>query len=694
MARTQLHRHIGIGTPLGEDVLLLRSLSYSEALGSLFEMQLELLSEEKAIKFEDIVGKNVTARLSLPDGKVRYFNGYVSRFYQAGQERRLANYIATVVPWLWFLTQTSDCRIFQEKTVPDIIKEVLGDYGFTADLDDRLSGNYRKWEYCVQYRETAFNFVSRLMQQEGIYYFFEHEDGKHTLVLVDSPAAHLPYSGYGEVPFYPPTDQLREEEHIFDWRIEQKIHPGAYTHTDFDFKKPRKPLVASRESDRPNADLKYEIFDFPGEYVEFSDGDAYARTRIEEIQADYEVVHGEATARGLSAGFTFSVKNTPRKDQEGTYLITRASLFASTDAYDSGDSGAGDAFGCSFTAIDSEVAYRSKRTAPEPRIRGPQTAIVVGSKGKEIYPDEYGRVKVQFHWDRRSKADENSSCWIRVAQVWAGKEWGAIHIPRVGQEVIVEFLEGDPDRPIITGRVYNGQAMPPYGLPGNKTVSTVKSNSSKGGGGCNEIRFEDKKGKEQVLIHAERNEDICVKGDAKETIGGDRHLIVKGDQFEQVDGDKHLTVKGDQNEKVAGDVGLIADGLRHKVSGWITIVAKAIILEASDFVSIKAPKVTLSDGSQLVHIGPDGVTIQGNLVKINSGGFGYANALSDPAVPTAPKGADCAEPGKTAEPPKPPKPPKPFQYSAQAKVLKQAAKDATPFCEQCAAAAAAAQAGK
>jgi type VI secretion system secreted protein VgrG len=659
-------------------------------------MQLELLSEEKAIKFEDIVGKNVTARLSLPGGKVRYFNGYVSRFYQAGQERRLANYIATVVPWLWFLTQTSDCRIFQEKTVPDIIKEVFRDYGFT-DFEDLLSGSYRTWEYCVQYRETAFNFVSRLMEQEGIYYFFKHEDGKHTLVLADSSAAHTSYPGYDEIRFHPPVGELREEEYIYDWRVEQKVHPGAYSHTDFDFQKPRKNLTASRESDRPGADLKYEVFDYPGEYVELSDGDAYARTRIEEIQADYEVVQGEASARGMSAGFTFLVKNLLRQDQEGTYLITRATLFASTDAYDSGDAGAGDTFGCSFTAIDSTVAYRSRRVTPKPWIRGPQTAIVVGPKGEEIYPDKYGRVKVQFHWDRRSKADENSSCWMRVAQIWAGKEWGGIYIPRVGQEVVVEFLEGDPDRPIITGRVYNGQAMPPYGLPGNKTVSTVKSNSSKGGGGCNEIRFEDKKGKEQLLIHAQQNEDICVKNDAKELIGRDRHLIVKRDQFEQVDRDKHLTVKGDHNQKVDGTVSLTAGmdfqhkvGMKQALEAGLEIHLKAgmkVIIEGGLQVTLKGP-------GGFVDIGPAGVTIQGTLVNINSGGAAGSGSGCSPGSAKPPKEAACAEPGETLEPPKAPKPPKPFQYSAQATVLKQAAKDGTPFCEKCAAAAAAAQKGK
>jgi type VI secretion system secreted protein VgrG len=313
--------------------------------------------------------------------------------------------------------------------------------------------------------------------------------------------------------------------------------------------------------------------------------------------------------------------------------------------------------------------------------------MVVGPTGDEIHTDEFGRVKVQFHWDRHSEADENSSCWIRVAQVWAGKNWGAMYIPRIGQEVIVEFIEGDPDRPIITGRVYNDQAMPPYGPKTNPTMSTLKSNSSIGGGGFNEIRFEDKKGKEQIFIHAQKDEDVRILNDSKEYIGNNRHLIVKKDQLEQVDGDKHLTVKGDQNEKITGSVSLDAGmdyhhkvGMKHAMEAGMDIHIKGgmkVIIEAGMQLSLKA-------GSNFIDIGPSGVAISGMpTVMINSGGSAGSGAGCSPDPATLPEEADTADPGQVSDPPEMPEPPEPFTFSAQATVLKQAAEDGTPFCEEC-----------
>ncbi|KPK76874.1 MAG: type VI secretion protein ImpA, partial [Phycisphaerae bacterium SM23_30] len=455
MAKTQQHRLVAVNTPLGEDVLLLRNFSYSEALGSLFEMELELLSEKNDIKFPEIVGWNVTVRLALADDKTRYFNGFISRFSQAGQENGQARYRATARPWLWFLTQTSDCRIFQNQTAPEIIKQIFRDAGFT-DLQDDLQGNHRPWEYCVQYRETDFNFVSRLMEQEGIYYYWKHENGKHTMVLVDDSSAHAAYPGYQQIPYYPPTQQARQQDYIFEWSIEQQVQPRIYTHTDFNFETPRSDIMASRKIDRKDGAEDFEIFDYPGEYTNVSEGETYARIRIEEIQAECETLRGETTARGISAGFTFSLTNHPRPDQNRSYLVTTASVSAAAPDYTSGGSEEQE-FSCSFAALDATQPYRPLRITPKPTIQGPQTAMVVGSSGEEIDTDKYGRVKVQFHWDRYGKADENSSCWVRVAQIWAGKRWGGITLPRVGHEVIVEFLEGDPDRPIITGEVYNAE---------------------------------------------------------------------------------------------------------------------------------------------------------------------------------------------------------------------------------------------
>jgi type VI secretion system secreted protein VgrG len=684
---TQKNREIAIHTPLGEDVLLLRSFSGTEQLGRPFRYQVVLASENPAIKAADIVGQNVTIRLNLPKDEIRYFNGYISSFTQEPGTTRLASYRATVVPWLWFLTRTADCRIFQKMMVPDIIEQVFGDHGFTDFDGSDLKENYRIWPYCVQYRETDFNFVSRLMEQEGIYYFFKHENGKHSLMLIDTAGEHEPYPNYEQIKHHPATAGTSEEEYISRWVVQTRIQPGSYALNDFNFENTKNDLQVRAKVERKHAGAKFEIYDYPGEYDEFDDGELYARKRIEELQAQYEVVTATSDARGICTGYTFTLTDHPLKDQNKKYLITSANYNMDTaDFYSGGERGGECAYSCSFTAIDATQPFRAPRITPKPSIPGPQTAMVVGPSGEEIYPDKYGRVKVQFHWDRRSKADENSSCWIRVAQIWAGKKWGAMYIPRIGQEVIVEFLEGDPDQPIITGRVYNAEAMPPYEPNSNPTMSTLKSNSSKGGGGFNEIRFEDKKGDEQIFIHGEKDEDVRIKNDSKEWIGNERHLIVKSDQLELVEGDKHLTVMGDQNEKIDGTISIEAGsdiqekaGSNYGFEAGSNIHIKGgmnVVIEAGMQLSIKA-------GSSFVDLGPAGVSISGTLVNINSGGAAGSGAGCTPDAPKEPKEAATADPGEVSEPPKPPKPPTPVTFSPQATVMKEAAKDGTPFCEEC-----------
>ena len=688
MLRTQIHRPVAVGTPLGEDVLLLKAFDLTEQLSRPFRMELSLLSENHQIPFEAIVGQNVSVRVEQSDGQDRYLNGYVSRFWQEGRLGRLTRYGAEVVPWLWFLTRTADCRIFQAKTAPEVIMDVFREHGFT-DFEDRLSSPYRQWEYCVQYRETDFDFVSRLMEQEGIYYYFTHANGKHMLVLADSISSHQPYPGYEQITYFPPSQSITESEHVSDWRIEQRVQPGAYSQSDFDFQVPKKSLRATSRIERPHAGSEFEIYDYPGEYEDFEDGEAYTRIRIEELQAGHEVVRGQADARGISAGYSFLLTNFSRLDQCREYLVTSASVRVDLDNFESAEAGQADFqvnYTCSFTAIDASQPYRPPRQTPRPAIRGPQTAIVVGPAGEEIHTDKYGRVKVQFHWDRCGKADENSSCWIRVSQPWAGKKWGGMWIPRIGQEVVVEFLEGDPDHPIITGRVYNGEAMPPYELPANATMSTLKSNSSKGGDGFNELRFEDKKGKEQIFIHAQRDQDIRVGSNCRETVGNDRHLIVKRDQLEKVEGDKHQIVEGDQNEKVGGTISIQAGAdVQEKIGGNLGAEAGTEIhLKAGMNLILEAgATVTLKAGGGFVAVGPAGVTIQGTLVNINSGGAAGSGAGCSPDSPKEADPADTGEPGETDEPPEAPEPVEPVEYSASAEVMKRAAADGTPFAEKC-----------
>ena len=650
--RTQAQRTIGVTTPLGEDALLLKAFSYSEHLGRPFHAQLSLASDDATVKFDKIVGQNVTVRLDQVGGGSRFFNGIVSRFAVAGVGRT-ASYSAEVVPWLWLLTRTSDCRIFQNKSVPDIIKEVFGDRGF-PDFEMALEGSYQPWEYCVQYRETDFNFVSRLMEQEGIYYYFKHADGKHTMVLTDSSSTHEPFPEYDKLTFRPAEGTGdAEREYVSDWAVEQGVQPGAYALTDYDFKSPRKNLRAMTKVKYPNAHATYEMFDFPGEYDQPAEGTSYSKVRIQELQAQHETFSAATDATGVSAGFTFQLVEHPREDQnEKKYLVTSVTYNVAVDDYDSSGNGSGGGGGptvsCRFNAIRAEQQFRPPRLTPRPVVQGPQTAIVVGPGGEEIHTDEYGRVKVHFHWDRHDDSNEKSSCWIRVSQPWAGKAWGGVTIPRIGHEVVVEFLEGDPDQPIITGRVYNGDNPVPYALPANKTQSGIKSRSSPGGSTANfnEIRMEDKKGSEQLYFHAEKNQDIVVENDKTEsvghdetiTIGHDRTETVKHDHTKTVNNNETITIGNDRTDTVGGnETRSVAKDRTRSVSGNETVtvslmrthtvgINEAITVGAAQEVTVGAMQTITVGAVQAITVGANQTTNVG-ANQSNSIGANQSNTV-------------------------------------------------------------------
>ena len=644
MPASQIERAIEVTSSLGTDVFLFRRMVVTEALGRPFEADLEILSRDDTIRLEDVLGQDMTISLELPNSETRYFNGLVSRFSYVGDLERLGLYHATLHPWLWFLTRTADCRIFQEETVPDIVKAVFREHGYT-DFEEALNQTHRVWDYCVQYRETDFNFVSRLMEQEGIYYYFKHEDGRHILVLSDSYNSHQRFQGYERVPYFPlAADAIRERDHISGWLVRQEIQSGICALNDFDFTRPKADLTVNASVAREHRYSEFELYDYPGEYADTEDGNTYARLRIEELHTQYEVVEGQGNARGLAAGYLFELTGYPRVDQEREYLIVSATHALESDEYASTVSaGSQTIYTCSFTAIDSKQPFKPTRSTPKPIVQGPQTAMVVGKSEEEIDTDKYGRVKVQFHWDRNGQSDEHSSCWIRVAQIWAGNRWGGMYIPRIGQEVLVDFLEGDPDRPIITGRVYNADSMPPYDLPANKTRSTIKSNSSKGGGGSNEIRFEDKKGEEQFFVHAEKDMDKRVKHDLREFVGNDQHIIVKANQKQLIEADKHEHVQGSNRGKVDGDLSLEIGGKRDEKVGTIYAVdaGQEIHLKGGMNVILEAGmQLTIKGAGGFVNIGPDGITIQGTLVKINSGGAAGTGSGASPVAPQPPDEAD------------------------------------------------------
>ena len=552
-------------TPLGKDeqgndVLLFRAMQGREELGRLAEFALSALSTRAEISPGNILGKNVTIKMELQSGEHRFFNGYVTRFGQGGTVGRYYHYQMTVRPWLWFLTRTSDCRIFQEKTVPQILTEIVSDkkYKSLADFEPwegKLTGKYAKREYCVQYRETDFNFISRLMEEEGIYYYFDHQEGRHVLKLADSHSLHTPMKE--AIHYYPPHEQTHaDEEYIRSWTFAQSIQPGFVTLNDYDFTRPKADLIVTTGQLQAHEHEDYEIFDFPGEYRDADNGDHYASSRINELHAEFDRAEADCNVRDISAGRLFTLANAPRVDQEREYLVIAASYQLRNNAYETSSLESAD-YSCRITALQSGQEFRPARVTPEPRTNGPQTAVVVTHsdevthKDEEIWCDKYGRVKVRFHWDRvhRNKNDENSSCWMRVSQPWAGAKWGAIFLPRIGQEVLVDFLEGDPDQPIIIGSVYNADQMPPYDLPANKTQSGIKTRSTMEGtdANFNEIQFEDKKGQEQINIHAEKDLNTTVEHDMSTTVDHDDSQTIKNNRSITVHGTHTETITKDTN---------------------------------------------------------------------------------------------------------------------------------------------------
>jgi len=549
---------ITLKSPLPAADLLFESMTSSAGLSTLGEIQLHLLSDKKDLKPEDLLGKPMTVTMQLRNDAKRHFNGIVSRFSSGVHRGRYFAYQATVNPWLWFLTRTSDCRIFQDQSVPDIVKAVFEDHGI-AKFEFKTFRTYRKWVYCVQYRESDFNFVARLLEHEGIYWYFEHTEDGHKLLLVDSQSAHdaapscesLPYIEHG-------AETTPDTDCVSDWRFSRELRSGKVVLTSYDFERPSTSLKVEAVKKRSYTMSDYEVFDFQGDYIQANDGTQSAEDRMDELQTPFQVLHGASNAQGIEVGRLLKLTKHPRADQNDQYLITSLRINANVDAYESGNA-AGD-FRCDFSAIPAAQQFRPLRTTPKPFVQGPQTAVVVGPGGEEIFTDKYGRVKLHFHWDRYGKKNEKSSCWVRVSHPWAGKNFGAMHVPRIGQEVVVDFLEGDPDQPLITGRIYNAEQMPPWDLPANATQTGILSRSSKGGGygNANAIRFEDKKGSEQVWLHAEKNQDIEVENDEthwvghdrKKTIDHDETTLVKHDRMETVDHDETIVVHHDRTESV------------------------------------------------------------------------------------------------------------------------------------------------
>jgi type VI secretion system secreted protein VgrG len=734
---------MAVQTPLGKDMLLLIGMTGQESLSQLFSFQLDLIAENTTVvAFEKLLGQKITVRVELPKGQ-RHFNGICNRVSQGERDNDFTAYRMEIVPQFWLWTRKAQSRIFQHMTVPDILKKVLTGMDPPPALE--LQGTFQPRDFVVQYRETDFNFACRLMEEEGIYYFFKHSDGSHQMVLANTPQSHTEVPG-GKINYEDVVGGVRDDDRIYDWEKYQEIRSGKYTVWDHCFEKPHKHLEADKDIQpsvqagtvthplKVGGNDKMELYDWPGEYAQrfdgvdrgggdrpadvekiFQDNKRTAEIRMQEEATPSLLIRGASNCRQLNAGYKFSLDR--HFNANGSYVLTSVQHSARQGS-DYRSSGAGVfSYQNSFTCIPAALPFRPARVTPKPVVAGTQTAVVVGPKGEEIFTDKYGRVKVQFHWDREGKNDADSSCWIRVAQMWAGKRWGTSFTPRIGQEVIVDFLEGDPDQPIIIGSVYNADQMPPYlgkgpdsKHPNDNKLTGVKSNTTTGGEGFNEWRFDDTKDKEQIFIHAERNIDVRIKKDSMERIIGNRHCIIgndkdkKGDRLELIYRDQHLNVKRHQVEHVEGNHQLLigkgesADGgnqeiviakdkkelvemnshvhvkmarnekvdmdqsltvgmnqhekvgMNHALEAGMAIHVKAgmtLVLEAGVQLSLKV-------GGNFIDINPAGVFIQGTLVMINSGGAAGAGAGAqaqspqDPteAKPTKPDLADDAKTGQ------------------------------------------------
>ncbi|MBB5464343.1 type VI secretion system secreted protein VgrG [Paraburkholderia sp. CI2] len=649
------NRHVTVScAPAGGDLLFLH-LSGTEELGRLSEWRLDLLGKRNDLQAGDLLGHDISIALSLPEDGERQFNGIVTAFRIVAPgdntRNRMARYEAVVRPRLWLLTRASHSRFFHEKSVLDIVTGVLQDYNI--DVSNKCQATYPPLQHCAQYRETDFAFVSRLMEHEGMYYYFEHKGGKHTLVLTDSSDVHGPIEHYASISYDAWYEPSNEKECVYAWSSGAELQTGKYEVNDYDFEKPtlsnQQGLLSRATRPKVYDPPVYAMQEHLSGHAQSSDGDRYAKVGIEIRQARNDSISGRSSARGIWPGGQFRLENHACDAQNHEYLVVSAAYEINSDVYVSTvrHDPSLPLFDCAFTALRKENHFRSERLTPQPVVAGPQTAMVVGPDGEEILTDKYGRIKVQFHWEQFAPpADADARmkrCWVRVSQSWAGKRWGTFFLPRIGQEVVVEFVEGDPNRPLVTGCVYNANTMPPYELPANQMFSTLKSNSTKGGSGFNEMRFDDDKGSEQLFFHAEKDHETWVKNDMLSNVGNDRHLKVTGNEFVAITGARHDAVTGDQNAQVDGNASLkVGQKLQEKVGMDYAIDAGMNIhIKAGMNIVIEAgASITLKAGGAFVVVGPVSVAVSGTPILLNSGGSAGSGSGSSPTAPSAPKDAD------------------------------------------------------
>ena len=607
------NRHATVTTPL-EDELSLVSMHGREELGQLFIYELTLVSENFDIEANDLLCKSVTVHLETVGKEKRHFNGVVSHFSYAGAHGRYAAYRMTLRPWLWLLTHTVLNRVFQDTNIPDLVRRLFREYGFTDVEPSKLTGTYDKRKFVVQYRESVFHFVTRWLEHEGIYYYFKHEDGSHKLCLADDSTSGTKVPKYEELMYRAPTQTGREQiDHFEDWREIANVIPDCYAIDSYNFEEPKVNLYdGSPVPEEKTADRR--IFEAPATHLKNEVGKRYAQMHADELRAGKVIFEGSGNVRGLYPGAIFKLTEHARKSFNTEYLVVGAEYTIHAGDFESTGGGGALQIRTTYRAIDAKVPYRPARRTPRPTVAGPETAVVVGTKDSEISPYDYARIRVQFHWDKEHQKNEDSSCWIRVAQPWAGSDFGFQFIPRVGQEVVVDFLNGDPDQPIVIGSVYNADNMPPYPLTKNQTQSGIRTRSSKGGGkdDYNELRFEDDKNHEEVYLQAQRNLRELVKNDHLTDVKGNQTNNVVKDHTEDVKGQQKLTVKGNRTKHVEGSHSETIDGSTavDGISGSRLTITGHYQVAVSKTIDIQAPvSIKLHCGASTLLIEPTKISV-------------------------------------------------------------------------------------
>ena len=685
-----MERMLEISTKAGAGAFVVQKFSGREDLGRLYEYRLELLSERADITPESLLGTNATVAMELTDAtSTRYFNGYITRFSIQGSVSTPAFknnvgylYLVTINPGLWFLTRSANSRIFNAMAINDIVMQELNASALVTVEND--VGTTETRDFVVQYRETDFTFISRLMEHTGVYYYFTHDNGTHKMVLLDQASKHQPTPGLSALTF---SGSDRTQTTLSEFVVVSEVQSGAYAVGDYNYVMPNTQIASVSSNPKSHDNAGFEMFDFPADSTTAAFAKTYAQIRAEENACGYQVAHGAGTERSIQVGFKVTISDHTVAALNGDYVVIGHSFEAVNNA---ASASAGTAtFDCRFEAIPAATQFRPMRTAPRPVIAGTQTALVVAdfrtdtdsSGGSDPIGANLGRVKVQFFWDRYGK----QSCWARVSTPWAGKGYGFQNMPRVGEEVLVQFLEGDPDRPVVIGRVHNAENTPPFKLPAAAPYTGLKTLSMDAGGKSvagkwNELRFDDTDGKEQIYVQAQNDMDTRVLHDEKTWVGNESHNYVAKDTFDKFDADHHVDTTGDHNEKIGGALSFDVKSDMHLKSATKFLVdagqevhlkgAMKVVLESSTQLSLKV-------GGNFIDIGPAGIFIKGTMVMVNSGGNAGSGSGASPIAVKAHKDAMTSAGGDAVKAPAPP--PAPTAFSAKASSFKVAAATAAPF---------------